>query len=136
MTGDKNNWREKYLNALDEQEQLEKKFARQQELLRAALVRVSIAADSQDETLYNIMSQLREKLRSDTGAAEMNIILEQLEKAALAFESHRDQGAQDVRTALNDTVKALAPFKLSKSVSKDINEFITNLPQRSQKIHL
>lgn len=136
MTGDKNNWREKYLNALDEQEQLEKKFARQQELLRAALVRVSIAADGQDETLDNIMTQLREKLRSDTGAAEMNKILEQLEKAALAFESHRDQGAQDVRTALNDTVKALAPFKLSKSVSKDISEFLSNLPQRSKKIHL
>lgn len=136
MTGDKNNWREKYLNALDEQEQLEKKFARQQELLRAALVRVSIAADGQDETLDNIMTQLREKLRSDTGAAEMNKILEQLEKAALAFESHREQGSQDVRSALNDTVKALDAFKLSKSVSKDINEFLSNLPQRSKKIHL
>lgn len=136
MTGDKNNWREKYLNALDEQEQLEKKFARQQELLRAALVRVSIAADGQDETLDNIMTQLREKLRSDTGAAEMNKILEQLEKAALAFESHREQGAQDVRTALNDTVKALDSFKLSKSVAKDISEFLSNLPQRSKKIHL
>ncbi|PUA28631.1 MAG: GGDEF domain-containing protein [Cellvibrio sp. 79] len=136
MTGDKNNWREKYLNALDEQEQLEKKFARQQELLRAALVRVSIAADGQDETLDNIMTQLREKLRSDTGAAEMNKILEQLEKAALAFESRRDQGAQDVRTALNDTVKALDAFKLSRGVSKDISEFLGSLPQRSKKIHL
>ena len=46
---DKNNWREKYLNALDEQDQLEKKFAEQQAILRSALVRVSIAADGQDE---------------------------------------------------------------------------------------
>ena len=53
-SGDKNNWREKYLNALDEQEQLEKKFARHQELLRSALVRVSIAADGQDEALDKI----------------------------------------------------------------------------------
>lgn len=136
MTGDKNNWREKYLNALDEQEQLEKKFARQQELLRSALVRVSIAADGQDETLDNIMTQLREKLRGDTGAAEIGKILEQLEKAALAFEAHREQGAQDVRTALNDVIKALDVFKLSKGVSKDIGEFLANLPQRSKKIHL
>lgn len=136
MTGDKNNWREKYLDALDEQEQLEKKFARQQELLRSALVRVSIAADGQDETLDSIMAQLREKLRSDTGAAEMNKLLEQLEKAALAFESHREQGTQDVRTALADTVKALDSFKLSKGVAKDIHEFLASLPQRSKKIRL
>lgn len=136
MTGDKNNWREKYLNALDEQEQLEKKFARQQELLRSALVRVSIAADGQDETLDIIMAQLREKLRSDPGAAEMNKILEQLEKAALAFEAHREQGALDIRTALGDTLKALDSFKLSRGVSKDISEFMASLPQRSQKIRL
>ena len=34
---DKNNWREKYLNALDEQDQLEKKFAEQQAILRAVI---------------------------------------------------------------------------------------------------
>lgn len=136
MTGDKNNWREKYLNALDEQEVLEKKFARQQELLRSALVRVSIAADGQDETLDHIMAQLREKLRGDPETTETSKILEQLEKAALAFESQRDQGAQDVRKALGETVKALEAFKLSREVSRDINEFVTQLPQRSKKIRL
>ncbi len=136
MSGDKNNWRDKYLNALDEQEQLEQKFTRQQELLRSALVRVSIAADGQDETLDNIMSQLREKLRSETSAMEMNKILEQLEKAALAFESHREQGAKDITAALGETIKALDAFKLSKGVTKEIGDFLANLPQRSKKIRL
>ncbi|WP_039915896.1 GGDEF domain-containing protein [Cellvibrio mixtus] len=136
MSGDKNNWRDKYLNALDEQEQLEQKFTRQQELLRSALVRVSIAADGQDETLDNIMSQLREKLRSETSAMEMNKILEQLEKAALAFESHREQGAKEITVALSETIKALGVFKLSKGVTKEISDFLANLPQRSKKIRL
>lgn len=135
-SGDKNNWREKYLNALDEQEQLEKKFARHQELLRSALVRVSIAADGQDEALDKIMVRLREGLRGEFNAIEVSKTLEQLEKAALAFESHRDQGAQDVRQALGDIVKSIQAFKLSKGVNKDLDSYLGQLPERSKKIRL
>lgn len=133
---DKNNWREKYLNALDEQEQLEKKFTSQQELLRSALVRVSVAADGQDETLDQIMSTLREKLRGDMIAADVNNTLAQLETAALAFEQHREQGALDIRQALMDTTKPLQNFKLSRGVKKELSDYLTQLPQRSKKVRL
>jgi diguanylate cyclase len=56
---DSGNWREKYLSALDEQDKLEKKYASQQQLLRSALVRVSLAADGQDELRDTIMEKLR-----------------------------------------------------------------------------
>ncbi|HTF96188.1 MAG TPA: GGDEF domain-containing protein [Cellvibrio sp.] len=135
-SGDKNNWREKYLNALDEQEQLEKKFARHQELLRSGLVRVSIAADGQDEALDKIMLRLRESLRGEFNAVEVSKTLEQLEQAALAFESHRDQGAQDVRQALGEIVKSIQSFKLSKSVNKDLDNYLGQLPERCKKIRL
>ena len=135
-SGDKNNWREKYLNALDEQEQLEKKFARHQELLRSGLVRVSIAADGQDEALDKIMLRLREGLRGEFNAVEVSKTLEQLEQAALAFESHRDQGAQDVRQALGEIVKLIQSFKLSKSVNKDLDNYLGQLPERCKKIRL
>jgi diguanylate cyclase len=135
-SGDKNNWREKYLNALDEQEQIEKKFANQQELLRNALVRVSIAADGQDETLDVIMNKLREQLRGNMSAMDFSSILAQLETAALAFEQHREQGAQDIRQALMDTIKPLQAFKLSRTVKKELNGYLAQLPQRSKKIRL
>lgn len=135
-SGDKNNWREKYLNALDEQEQLEKQFASQQELLRSALVRVSIAADGQDETLDQIMAKLREQLRSKMSATEFNSILAQLETAALAFEQHREQSAQDIRQALMDAAKPLQNFKLSRGVKKELSDYLAQLPQRSKKVRL
>ncbi|HEY0892661.1 MAG TPA: GGDEF domain-containing protein, partial [Cellvibrio sp.] len=135
-SGDKNNWREKYLNALDEQEQLEKQFASQQELLRSALVRVSIAADGQDETLDQIMARLREQLRGKMSATEFNSILTQLETAALAFEQHREQGAQDIRQALMDAAKPLQNFKLSRGVKKELSDYLAQLPQRSKKVRL
>jgi diguanylate cyclase len=135
-SGDKNNWREKYLNALDEQEQLEKKFADQQELLRSALVRVSIAADGQDETLDQLMNKLREKLRGDMDASEVNNLLGQLEAAVLAFEQKREQSVQDMRQALMDTAKPLQNFKLSRGVKKELSDYLTQLPQRSKKVRL
>ena len=139
-SGDKNNWREKYLNALDEQEQLEKKFADQQELLRSALVRISIAADGQDETLDQLMGRLREKLRAgvrgDIDSAEVNSLLAQLEAAVLGFEQTREQSVQDMRQALMDTIKPLQNFKLSRGVKKDLSDYLTQLPQRSKKVRL
>lgn len=135
-SGDKNNWREKYLGALDEQEQLEKKFATQQALLRSALVRVSIAADGQDEALDQIMEKLREQWRGDINAADMSNILAQLESAALAFEQHRVQGVLDIRDALIDTTKPLQQFDLSRAVKKELSEYVAQLPQRVQKVRL
>lgn len=133
---DKNNWREKYLNALDEQEQLEKKFASQQELLRSALVRVSVAADGQDETLDLIMNKLREQLRGNMSAIDFNSMLAQLEAAALEFEQQREQGAQDIRQALMDTTKPLQALKLSRNLKKELNDYVTQLPQRCKKVRL
>lgn len=135
-SGEKNNWREKYLNALDEQEQLEKQVASQQELLRSALVRVSIAADGQDEMLDQIMASLREQLRGKMDTLDFNNMLAQLETAALAFEQRREQAVQDVRQALTDTAKPLQNFKLSRGVKKELNDYLAQLPQRSKKVRL
>ncbi len=135
-SSDKNNWREKYLNALDEQEALEKKFAEQQAILRSALVRVSIAADGQDDVLDKILTSLREQLRGDMSAVDISDILVQLERAALRFEENREQGAQDVRQALMDITKPLQQFKLSRSVRKELGDYLTQLPQRSKKVRL
>ena len=133
---DKNNWREKYLNALDEQEQLEKLFASQQEMLRSALVRVSVAADGQNETLDQIMAKLREQLRGKINPLDFHRTLTQLEAAALEFEQHREQDAYDIQQALLDTAKPLQNFNLSRGVKKELSEYLAQLPQRSKKIYL
>lgn len=135
-SGDANNWREKYLNALDEQEQLEKKYVSQQELLRSALVRVCIAADGQDETLDQIMAKLREKLRGDMNPAEVGGLLAQLDTVSVAFERQRDQGAQDIRQALMDVATPLQKINLPREAEKELNDYLTQLPQRSKKVHL
>lgn len=133
---DKHNWREKYLDALDAQDVLEKQFSAQQEVLRRALVRMSVAADGQDETLDQIMVQLREKLRNSADSQGFDSLVTRLEQAAIAFETQREQSAQDIRQALSNTLKPLEQFNLSRHIKKDISQFLTQLPERSKKVRL
>jgi diguanylate cyclase len=133
---DSGNWREKYLSALDEQDKLEKKYASQQQLLRSALVRVSLAADGQDELLDTIMEKLREKLRTDISGADTTSLLSQLEQATLNFEQQRENSTLSVRQSLAETARALRSFDLSRAIKKEIDSYLKQLPQRSKKVHL
>lgn len=129
------NWREKYLDALDQQEQMEKSLAAQQELLRRALVRVSVAADGQDDALDGILSQLRERMRG-TIAGDISGLLARLDEVALNFEQHREQNAQDVRQSLMETIKPLQALDLTRGVKKEISQYLSQLPERSKKVRL
>ena len=128
-------WREKYLDALDQQEQMEKSFAAQHELLRRALVRVSVAADGQDDALDGILSQLRERMRGGI-AGDISSLLARLDEVALNFEQHRDQNAQDVRQSLIETIKPLQALDLTRGVKKEISQYLSQLPERSKKVRL
>lgn len=128
-------WREKYLDALDQQEQMEKSLAAQQELLRRALVRVSVAADGQDDALDGILSQLRERMRG-TIAGDISSLLARLDEVALNFEQHREQNALDVRQSLMETIKPLQALDLTRGVKKEISQYLSQLPERSKKVRL
>jgi diguanylate cyclase len=130
-----NPWREKYLNALDEQEKLEQRLTSDTELLRRALVRVSLAAEGQDQTLDEILSQLREGLR---GGVKQDIsgLLTRLEQAAIAFEQTRDGNSLTVREAIANTLKPLQKFKISRSSKKNLEQYLDQLAARSKKIRL
>ena len=129
------NWREKYLDALDQQEQIEKSLGAQQEMLRRALVRVSVAADGQDDALDGVLSQLRERMRG-TITGDIGLLLARLDEVALNFEQNREQNAQDVRQSLSETVKPLQELDLTRGVRKEISQYLSQLPERSKKVRL
>lgn len=129
------NWREKYLDALDQQEQIEKSLAVQQELLRRALVRVSVVADGQDDALDAILGQLRERMRGSI-SGDISSLLARLDEVAISFEEHRDQNALDVRNSLTETIKPLQALDLTRGVKKEISKYLSQLPERSKKVRL
>ncbi len=142
--GESNNWREKYFKALDAHETQAKSLTSQLELLRKALVRVSVAADGQHPMLDELLDQLRKQLRgafvSAQGGARdvqsLEKLLVNLEKVALAFERGRERAVTDVQTALTDIVAALQAFDLSRGTRKKVTHYLADLPVDSQKIYL
>lgn len=132
---DKQHWREKYLDALDNQELLEQRLKEQQDLLRRALVSISVAADGQDEILDQLLADLRDGLR--TGKSfQLSQWLTRLEPAAVRVEQHREQSSLEIRDALISVLKPLTGLKLDRDLKKAINDYLEQLPQRARKIHL
>lgn len=129
------NWREKYLDALDQQEQMEASLGAQQELLRRALVRVSLAADGQNDDLDALLSQVRERMRGSING-DINSLLAQLDEAVLNFDHYRAQNAQTVRQALSDTLKPLQTLEPSRRLKHNISQYLDQLPERSKKMYL
>ncbi|MDZ7923484.1 MAG: GGDEF domain-containing protein [Marinagarivorans sp.] len=138
--GEKDNWREKYFKALDAHEMLEKSLTSQLELLRKALVRVSVAADGQHPSLDELLDQLRKQLRGGLSKAQdlqaLEMLLAHLEKATISFERDQERAVVDVQVALSDMASALKTLTLSRSTHKQIGYYLAGLPTESQKIYL
>jgi len=110
MADTKNNpWREKYLNALDEQERLEEEHSEQTDLLKRALVRVSLAAEGLDEELDNILETVRATLRKDK-LDRLEGTLEQLEESILSYDQQRQSQHQQSQQAMLRLLSSLQPI--------------------------
>ena len=83
MSKNPNGWREKYLDSLDQRDKLKERSERRQELMRRALVRVSIAAGGQDASLDQDLMRLRASMNSD---GKLAIAVDQVEKTILKLE--------------------------------------------------
>jgi diguanylate cyclase len=128
-----NNWRDKYLNALDAQEELEQKFARQQDLLRRALVRVSVCAEGQDENIDHALTQMRNLLRTTD---EIQPALTNLDEALSDYEQRRAHANRDVGNALANILGTLKELDLSRPIKKEIRDYLSQLPERAAKVRL
>jgi len=121
-----NPWREKYLNALDEQERLELQQAEQTELLKRALVRVSLAAEGLDEGLDDILETVRATLREGQ-LDRLESTLETLEDSILSYDQQRQSQHQQGQQAMLRLLSNLQPIsrgerKLAKELKASLQE--------------
>jgi diguanylate cyclase len=102
-------WREKYLDALDEHERQQKHHQQQHELMRRMLVRVSLAAEGQDPELDSGLRGLRGHLKKGDSAG-LERVVEGLEAIVLRFEKDREQRAGRTLEELGELAKGLLPY--------------------------
>jgi diguanylate cyclase len=127
-------WRAKYLDALDAQESLERQLSQYQELMRRALIRVSLSADGQDDQLDAALESLRDSLR--TQGQDFIPDLAHMDESLRAFEDRRQQAQQAVSQALEGIVIPLRKLPVSRRLNKELRHYLSQLPDRTRKIRL
>lgn len=124
------NWREKYLNALDEQERLEKLSAAQSDLLRRVVVNLSAAAAGLDPKLDDCLETLKDKLRGAKGSAvydHMSLV----EHTVKAFEVNRDSQLQVLAYAIREALGQLRALSIPELLIRQIEQWQRQLAKQA-----
>ena len=133
MTDDAQRWKSKYLESLEQQEKLERRWDARLDLLRRGLVRSSLAAEGSDKSVDQCMQELRDILRRDDIDAGLSALIPRLEKAVLDSEKSR-QSRSDLNvsgvTSLTDQLLALEP---PREVRKALKQFAKRIEERASQ---
>lgn len=131
MTDDAQRWKSKYLQSLEQQEQLERRWEARLDLLRRGLVRSSLAAEGSDKAVDQCMQELRDILRRDDIDSGLGALIPRLEKAVLDSEKRRQERvAQNISgvTSLTAQLLALDP---PRDVRKALKKFARSIAVRA-----
>jgi diguanylate cyclase len=92
MSGE--NWKQKYLDSLDNLERQEKHWRASESLLKQGLTRVALAAEGLDPQLDTDLSLLRETLRSDIDLQRLETVVEDLSHSVKRLDQQRQGQAR------------------------------------------
>ena len=134
MSTDNERWKAKYLQSLEDQEKLEKRWDAREDLLRRGLVRSSLAAEGTDKAVDQCMQELRDILRRDDMDGGLAGLIPRLEKAVLDSEHRRQERMAQISTALGALVAQLQDLPLPREVSKPLKRFAKQLDSRSSQL--
>ncbi|WP_339080515.1 diguanylate cyclase [Pseudomonas sp. TMP9] len=133
MTDDAQRWKNKYLESLEQQEKLERRWDARLDLLRRGLVRSSLAAEGSDKSVDQCMQELRDILRRDDIDVGLSALIPRLERAVLDSEKSR-QDRLDLNvsgvTSLTDQLLALEP---PREVRKALKQFAKHIEERASQ---
>lgn len=130
MTDDAQRWKDKYLESLEQQEALERRWEARLDLLRRGLVRSTLAAEGSDKAVDACMKEMREVIRGDNLDTALAGLIPRLEKAVLDSEQRRETRLGQVSTALSTLVQQLQHLPLPSEVGKPLKKFARQLDER------
>ncbi|MFZ3185535.1 MAG: diguanylate cyclase [Pseudomonas sp.] len=134
MSDDSERWKAKYLQGLEDQEQLELRWDARLDLLRRGLVRSSLAAEGTDKAVDQCMQELRDILRREDIDAGLSRLIPRLEKAVLDSEHRRVERMAQISTALGALAGQLQELPLPREISKPLKNFAKQLEGRSGQL--
>jgi diguanylate cyclase len=130
MSDEAQRWKEKYLQSIEHQEKLERRWDARLDLLRRGLVRSTLAAEGTDRTVDECMKEMRDVVRTDDMDAGLAALLPRLEKAVLDSEQRRETRINQTSAALTALVAQLQTLPLPREVSRPLKQFAKQLDAR------
>lgn len=123
-----NRWRDKYRQALSQQEQLEKTLSAQQALLHRTVLGLTHAAEGQDSELDKRLSAIRTSLKSND-VASFDRMIKSLDRVCDDMEQHRKNQWQDVNKHLQTMAKHLPKLSPSANLKPATKHFAKSIPK-------
>lgn len=129
MSGtDSQNWKEKYLQAVEDFDKRAKQAQNRMDILRKGLVRVSLAADGQDSELDEELAQLRNALRNDIDVVELDPLVTRLEEMVVALDDRRKDAHTEVRGLIEGLLDEYLGLDLPRDSKSAIKKYRKELP--------
>lgn len=122
------NWKEKYLSALEEFETSHKKDQQRLDLLRRGLVRVSLAADGLDKTLDQQLDELRTGLRGSRDINSLEPLVAQLERTIVSLDDRRKDDHSELESLLDAQLEQCLTLDLPRQEKSSVKKLRKELP--------
>lgn len=122
------NWKEKYLTALEDFEASHKKDQQRLDILRRGLVRVSLAADGLDGPLDEQLAELRVCLRGNKDTLSLEPLIAQLERTVVALDDRRKQEQDALLSLLEKDLDLYLEMDLPRQDKSTIRKLRKDLP--------
>ena len=137
-------WKQKYLDQLDQNERQEQRWQEEKHTLQRLLVRATLAAEGQDRRMDELLAELRDLARSeDPARSELTRLQNQLETLVSSFDDRRTEAVRALQEVLGELTRPLLRYaqgesrrtlkRFSKDHQQQVTQF-TGLPEVLQEL--
>ncbi|MGK0442571.1 MAG: diguanylate cyclase [Pseudohongiellaceae bacterium] len=127
-------WKNKYLDALDEQERRDRRHQQLTALMVKALMRISLVSEGMDTQLDKQMAGLRQLFHDGLPSGQaFNTIVEALEGQVKRLDVVKSERAKATVQGFRELVDQLQNLKPETSDAKQLKQFAKTIDQRSQR---
>jgi diguanylate cyclase len=134
MSEEAERWKEKYLQLVERQDQVETRWEQRVDLLRRSLVRSSLAVEGADPAVERCLHAMREVLREGDLDDGLSQLVPRLEKAVLDSDRHRQERAVRLTEALHRLVSQLLALSPPPELRKPLKRFAKQLDTRASQL--
>ncbi|AFL73295.1 sensor domain-containing diguanylate cyclase [Thiocystis violascens] len=122
-----NQWKEKYLSTLDEIETKEKAWEQIETILRQAVSRLALAAETSDTQMKGQLETLRSAIRKNATASQIGKLMEDISSSMVRLDQERGDGSDSIKSQLSRLEGNLDKLRVPDGLKQDTKELRTQL---------